>query len=67
MSCNATTVALGDKHTCGRSPDHVDSANASRRAHHDTVTGFRWPSRLGDADPLAAFVHVVERSATEGI
>lgn len=65
MICQATTVALGDTHTCGKSPEHVDSADASRRAHHDRATGLRWPSRLGDTDPLADFVRLTERPAAQ--
>ncbi|MFF5019430.1 hypothetical protein [Streptomyces sp. NPDC001165] len=67
MQCHATTVAHGDTHTCGKHAAHVDSADASRRVHHDFVTGVRWPSRLGGADPLAAFVRPVERDANRPV
>jgi hypothetical protein len=64
--CLAETQLYGDTQICGKATEHVDSTDASRRAHHDPETGARWPSRPGDTDPLAAFVHYQERSAAEG-
>lgn len=63
--CLADTQVSDAVQICGKSADHVDSANASRRAHHDPVTGARWPSRSDDTDPLADFTRPVERPAIE--
>lgn len=59
--CPALTTWEGEPQACHKSPGHTDSADASRRVHHDITTGLRWPARPGDADPLAAHVRVSSR------
>ncbi|MDQ1041528.1 hypothetical protein QFZ75_008030 [Streptomyces sp. V3I8] len=59
--CSATATLHGAVQTCAKSPEHTDSTDPGRRTHHDTETGARWPSRPGDADPLAGFVRYTAR------
>lgn len=59
VECGVTIVILGHTQRCGKSPEHVESKNGSRRAHCDFDTKARWPAVKGEEDPLSRYVHYI--------